>query len=390
MNKVKLSKILKNGVFKDGDWIESKDQDPDGEIRLIQLADIGDGYFINKSNRFINKKTAIKLRCTFLEKGDILVARMPDPLGRCCIFPLKGSEEYVTAVDVCIIRPSSDISTQYLAYMINSPFNRSEINRQSTGTTRRRITRKRLGSLEIPLPPLKTQQHIAQILDDAAELRDKTKQLLTEYDLLAQSIFLDMFGDPEINPKKWEKVQFKKLFIQSKVSVKPENIINGQKYLGLEHIEKETGEIISHVKVKENELKSNKFWFTENHVLYGKLRPYLNKVATPKFEGICSTDIIPFKAIQGKSNKAFLTYLLKGQWFVNYANERTSGANLPRISPNEINKFESINPPIELQNQFAEKIALIEQQKELAKQELKESEDLFNCLLQKAFKGELV
>ena len=67
----------------------------------------------------------------------------------------------------------------------------------------------------------------------------------------------------------------------------------------------------------------------------------------------------------------------------------SSGATRESITKEQLEEFQTLVPPIDLQNQFAEKIALIEQQKELARQELKESEDLFNCLLQKAFKGEL-
>jgi type I restriction enzyme S subunit len=75
------------GVFVNGDWIETKDQEPDGEVRLIQLADIGDGTFLNRSHRFLTLPTADRLGCTFLQEGDLLVARMPDPLGRATIFP---------------------------------------------------------------------------------------------------------------------------------------------------------------------------------------------------------------------------------------------------------------------------------------------------------------
>ena len=49
------------GLFKDGDWIESKDQDPNGEVRLIQLADVGDGDFLNRSNRFMNSEKSQEL-----------------------------------------------------------------------------------------------------------------------------------------------------------------------------------------------------------------------------------------------------------------------------------------------------------------------------------------
>ena len=76
-----------DGEFIDGDWIESKDQDPNGGVRLIQLADIGEGFFRDRSSRFLTHQKAVELRCTFLKPNDLLIARMPDPLGRSCIFP---------------------------------------------------------------------------------------------------------------------------------------------------------------------------------------------------------------------------------------------------------------------------------------------------------------
>ena len=95
--------ISSDGLFVDGDWIESKDQDQDGDVRLIQLADIGDGRYVNKSNRFLTHAKAVELGCTFLKRGDVLIARMPDPLGRACIFP-GDSKQAVTVVDVCVAR----------------------------------------------------------------------------------------------------------------------------------------------------------------------------------------------------------------------------------------------------------------------------------------------
>ena len=99
--------VASDGIFNDGDWVETKDQNPKGSVRLIQLADIGDGSFLNKSSRFLTAAKAHELNCTFLTEGDLLVARMPEPLGRCCLFPLHGGEKYVTVVDVCVVRPRS-------------------------------------------------------------------------------------------------------------------------------------------------------------------------------------------------------------------------------------------------------------------------------------------
>ncbi len=69
--------ICTDGVFSDGDWVESKDQDPDGGIRLLQLADIGESKFLNKSQRYVNNEQHERLRCTEVLEGGILIARMP-------------------------------------------------------------------------------------------------------------------------------------------------------------------------------------------------------------------------------------------------------------------------------------------------------------------------
>lgn len=81
------SLITDQGVFCDGDWVESKDQDPNGDVRLIQLADIGVGSYRDRSDRYLTSEKAAELSCTYLQRGDVLVARMPEPLGRACLFP---------------------------------------------------------------------------------------------------------------------------------------------------------------------------------------------------------------------------------------------------------------------------------------------------------------
>ena len=125
-----------DGLVTDGDWIESKDQDPAGDIRLIQLMDVGDGRFTNRSSRFLNDDTARRLRCTKLSVGDVLIARMPDPLGRACVFPGVG-QEAVTAVDVLIWRAGKNGAVaEWLKYAVNSPEVRQQLALQAGGTTR--------------------------------------------------------------------------------------------------------------------------------------------------------------------------------------------------------------------------------------------------------------
>jgi len=192
-----------SGLFVDGDWIETKDQDPNGDVRLIQLADIGVGEYLNRSARFLTSEKAAELKCTFLQPGDVLIARMPDPLGRACIFP-GDSKPSVTAVDVCIVRPEpSDVDAAWLKWAINSARFRAELDRFATGTTRKRISRKNLGKIPLQLPPLPEQQRIAAILDKADAACRKRQVTLDLADQFLRSAFLDLFGDPVTNPKRW-------------------------------------------------------------------------------------------------------------------------------------------------------------------------------------------
>ncbi|MGP5308994.1 restriction endonuclease subunit S [Vreelandella alkaliphila] len=170
-----LSEIIAHdGIFTDGDWVESKDQDPNGSVRLIQLADIADSHFVNKSSRFLTREKAEELNCTFLEKGDLLVARMPDPLGRCCIFPLDGEERFVTVVDICAIRlGSASIEPRYLMRAINSPEVRGKISALQSGSTRKRISRGNLASIAIPIPSINEQRRIVEKIETFFDEIDK-------------------------------------------------------------------------------------------------------------------------------------------------------------------------------------------------------------------------
>lgn len=147
------------GLFVDGDWVESKDQNPSGSVRLIQLADVGDGAFLNKSSCFMTPEKARELRCTYLAPGDVLIARMPDPLGRACLFP--GLEQpCVTVVDVAVLRLDPRIArNDWVVQAINSSVFRNKMLGHVTGTTRQRISRGNLGQLELAVPPSRAAPH---------------------------------------------------------------------------------------------------------------------------------------------------------------------------------------------------------------------------------------
>ncbi len=209
-----------NSLFSDGDWVESKDQDPAGTNRLIQLADIGDGVFINKSSRYMNDEQFQRLKCTSLKKNDILIARMPDPLGRACLYPLESGKA-ATVVDVAVLR-TENADHYWLMSAINSSNYRYQIDLNASGTTRTRIARGILSEIEILEPPLPEQQKIATILssvDDVIEKTraqiDKLKDLKTGMmqELLTKGIGHTEFKDSPVGriPHSWDVFQLSQL-----------------------------------------------------------------------------------------------------------------------------------------------------------------------------------
>ena len=185
---MKLSEFAgENGIFVDGDWVEKKDQDFNGSVRLIQLADVGAGHFLDKSNKHLTSSKAKELNCTYLHKGDILIARLGEPLCKACIFPYDG--HYITAVDIAILRIGiNEVNPNYLVYLMNSPWFKEQIKPYESGTTRKRISRKNLNRIDINIPSIEIQITIVkQIeeslsqLDSAVATLKKTKQQLEIY-----------------------------------------------------------------------------------------------------------------------------------------------------------------------------------------------------------------
>ena len=150
---------------------------------------------------------------------------------------------------------------------------------------------------------------------------------------------------------KWPTGALDSIAILDRQSIHPSEVEAATPYLGLEHLDGDGG-IDCIQTVGSASLKSNKFQFSDRHVLFGKLRPYLRKIVRPEFSGVCSTDIIPILPKEGVS-RDYLFYFLRTPDAVNLATSRCSGANLPRLGPKQLASFQIPLPPLDEQKRIA-------------------------------------
>ncbi|MCX8046714.1 MAG: restriction endonuclease subunit S [Anoxybacillus gonensis] len=212
----------------------------------------------------------------------------------------------------------------------------------------------------------------------------KTKQ--KSIDELLKEALVPEDEQPYQVPENWVWVRLGTMFEQEKEQIQPTGT---EKYIGLEHLLSGGG--ISEVGDTQ-EVKSKKVVFKKGDVLYGKLRPYLNKHATVDFEGVASTDIIVYRSQHLVSNK-LLDIFLGLPYVIRYANENSKGINLPRVSPKAMSNLPFPLPPLNEQKRIVDKIerlfAKIDEAKRLI-EEVKGSVELRRAaILESAIRGEL-
>lgn len=390
-------KYLKDvcNIFFDGDWIESKDQSSGG-IRLVQTGNIGLGEYLDKkdSSRFISEETFIRLKCTEVFPGDLLVSRLPHPVGRSCVVPDIGCK-MITGVDCTIIRPNNLLLVEFLKYFQMSNEYFKEIDSRVTGTTRSRISRKNLGLIKIPIPPLSEQKEIVAKLDKAFAAIDVAKANIEKNIENARELFQSRLN--EIFSRKGDRWEEKRLgdvcSIESKLVDPTENEYLDMLHVGGGNIISKTGELIDLKTSREEGLKSGKFCFNEKMVLYNKIRPYLIKVCVPNFCGLCSADMYPLLPNDDLIKRDFLYFLLISKKFTDYAIIGSARAGMPKVNRKHLFDFRFYLPSIIEQEKFlvaldelmmsSQSIVSVYEDKIQILEELKKS------LLQKAFAGKL-
>ena len=389
--------------IKDGDWIESKDQSAEG-IRLIQTGNIGIGTYLDKDNRakFISEETFNELKCTEVFEGDILISRLPSPVGRACLVP-KLDGRAITAVDCTILRVDRDICIpKYFVYYTMSDMYLNQIDRFVVGTTRARISRKNLEGIKIFLPEISKQKKIVEVLDKAQELIDKRKEQIKAMDELVKSRFIQMFGNP-FDRTKWQVKKLKEVSISisdgSNIDKKYYQEHGEVLFLRIQNVWCNELRLEDSVYISENvnqdyidtSLRTGDLLITKIGRFYtkdsslGRVSLYLGENDKANY----SNNIMRVR-LKNEVLSEYINTLLNLDDYNQYIrNVSLGGTDKRALSKTLIGDFPIIVPPMKLQKNFVDFVKQVDNLKSQMESSLKELEDNFNSLMQKAFKGEL-
>tara|TARA_B100001175_G_C19504244_1_gene639919 strand:+ start:1506 stop:2651 length:1146 start_codon:yes stop_codon:yes gene_type:complete len=272
----------------------------------------------------------------------------------------------------------------YLFRALWSDFVQKQLLNASQSTSMPAINFKTTSKITIPLPPMDQQKKIAAILDAADAYRQKTKELITKYDELTQSLFLDMFGDYLNGDKKplKELVKFSQgqQFGVELQLLEPQN--GYARFLRI--VDFTQGDDLRYVPNQ-----SEKHYVKSDDIVIVRYGSSAGFVGTNK-EGVLANNLFKVNYDRTTFHQLFLFHIFQHGRFKAFIKKEAFGAAMPALSFKVMERFEIPVPTIELQNQFADRVQAVEAQKAQAQASLAQAEDLFNSLLQRAFKGDLV
>lgn len=318
----------------------------------------------------------------FYQQESPYIAVVKDGAGIGRVMKLPAKSSVIGTMQYIIPNDAVDIS--YLAYAMEH----MNLSKYFTGATIPHIYFKNYQKEELPLPPLDEQRKIAAVMDKVSDLIAKRRQQLDKLDEMVKARFVEMFGDFKINTMRWPVVDFTEIaIIDGNMTTDYKKYAN-YPHIGIDSIEKETGRLTGYRTVAEDGVISGKYVFTSRHIIYSKIRPNLNKVALPEFDGLCSADAYPILPIAERCNRTFLAYNMRSQFFLDYILQFCNRTNLPKVNRKEVSSFKTPLPPIELQNHFASFVEQTDKTKNVINRSLKSLEILKEALMQEYFEKE--
>lgn len=341
----------------DSDWEERSFS----ELYLLNVRKndltYGNGDIISVANMYYAPNPTITnedyLRTyNVLKKGDIAFEGHSNeryPYGR---FVENDIGDGIVSHIFQVFSPIVDLDVAFWKHMINNEHMMRPILADSTKTSTmmREIVPSRFLKKTICVPCLEEQKKVGQLLGLVDRLIKLYEKVIPIFDLLVKSRFTEMFGTPTVNEKQWPTKKMKEIAPSVQADYKP--MIEGNWLLNLDAIQSNSGEILFKNRVSESELNGSIMVFSSDHVLYSKLRPYLNKVVVPDESGYGTTELIPLLPDKSKMTRLYLAYFLKSDAFVSRISSAVAGTKMPRVSMDTFWKFEVPVPPIDLQHDF--------------------------------------
>jgi len=398
---VKLSEVIEKPLS--GEWGEDGD-----DIFVLRSTNFSNDGSLDLSNVIKRNISSSKVERKKLLIGDTIIEKSggspSQPVGRVVYFDIKSEEPYLCNNFTSILRPKNTIDPRYLFwFLFYNHISKQTLRYQNKTTGIINLqTQRYLNELDIPLPSLPIQQKIAAVLDSADELRKKNQQLLINYDRLIQGVFFVMFGNPMKNEKKWDIKKIKDTAKQDKYSIKAGPfgsslkkefyVKKGYKVYGQEQVIRDDLSYGNYYidEKKYKELESCKVDTGDILIslvgTYGKI-----SIVPEKFEpGIINPRLMKITPDTSKVNPVYFKTLLVNESIRHQIENVSRGGTMDIVNVGIMKDISIPLPPIALQNKFALIFKNIQQQKIQVKGQIQYSETLFDCLLNKAFKGQLI
>jgi type I restriction enzyme S subunit len=323
-----------------------------------------------------------------VDKGDILFA-MIGTIGNPVLVDIDTE---FSIKNVALFKFSeSPIDAKYFKYLLKSPLIQRQLDIGTKGGTQKFVSLKVLRSLAIPFPHIEEQQRIAAILDKADAVRRKRKEAIRLTEDLLRAAFLEMFGDPVTNPKGWEVDVLGNIgtLERGKSKHRPRNdpsLLNGPyPLIQTGEVSNSNGLITEYTQTySEKGLAQSRMWPT------GTL--CITIAANIADTGILTFDAcFPDSIVGFKPNDSAISEYVQG-WFGFL--QPVIEEKAPQVAQKNINlkilrELEIPVPPLEVQKGYAKAVSLVREHTQRKLEQIKESENLFNSLLQRAFRGEL-
>lgn len=262
-----------------------------------------------------------------------------------------------------VLKPKQGLDVDYLCYSLMF----YKVDGMVNGATRQKLTQTAMKEMKIPMRNMGKQLQIVDELNRTVNVKEHRKQQLKLLDELVKARFVEMFGDMKINSKNWKIAGFKDCADIDTNMIHDFYGYEDYPHIGIDSIEKETGRLVGYRTISEDGVISGKYLFTSKHIIYSKIRPNLNKVALPDFDGLCSADAYPILVKEAVCNREYLGYTLRSRYFLDYILTFSNRTNLPKVNKKQVESFRFPLPPIELQNQFSDFVRAIDKSKVIFK-----------------------